>query len=103
MFGGVSKFTFKLSDANAIILDYGEPEPMGVEGAPSWAKKEHYVENLWRDTQNDKSKGFGLYLILSFLLNAKKNKINEDEFTVTEERATVNNDKTDNLTKSPIN
>jgi hypothetical protein len=72
MFGGVSKFTFKLSDANAIVLDYGEPEPMGVEGAPSWAKKEHYVENLWRDTQNDKSKGFGLYLILSILLNAKK-------------------------------
>jgi GNAT superfamily N-acetyltransferase/dihydrofolate reductase len=68
---GDIKFTFKLGDANAIILDYGEP--MGVEGMPSWAKKEHYVENLWRDKQNEKSKGFGLNVILKILQNAKEN------------------------------
>jgi hypothetical protein len=68
---GTNTFTFKLGDANAIVKDYGEP--MGVDDIPNWAKKEHYVENLWRDKLNDKSKGNGLIVLLKILKNAKEN------------------------------
>lgn len=71
LISGDTKFIFKLGDANAVVIDYGEP--MGVEGIPNWAKKEHYIENLWRNKENEKSKGFGLLIILKILKNAKEN------------------------------
>lgn len=68
---GLTKITYKLGDVTATVIDYNDEEPMGVEGMPSWAKSEHYIENIFRDKDNNKSKGLGRVVLLKIIQNAR--------------------------------
>lgn len=74
-FTQTTRIKISLGGAIARIIFYQEDgsEPMGINGIPKWAKKELYIENIYRE--NNSVKGAGLIVLKKFFEFAKRNKV----------------------------
>lgn len=83
---GIIDIYYSLGDANAHIQFFGLDEPMGIDGIPSWARKEYYIAELERKKEwvensfgkpieKNSSKGSGLILMKKILEDAKKDNV----------------------------
>jgi hypothetical protein len=94
--GGTTRVKISLGGAIARVEFYQDngDEPQGIDGIPKWAKKELYLENIYREENS--IKGAGLIVLKKFFEFAKKNKVD----IITLKRADFSGEKLENYYKT---
>jgi hypothetical protein len=92
--GGITRVKISLGGAIVRVEFYNGDEPQGIDGIPKWAKKELYLENIYREENS--IKGAGLIVLKNFFEFAKKNKVD----IITLKRADFSGQKLENYYKT---